>query len=316
MGKPLRSPGSLWPAAILLGLAAGLAHAAPPPPLDVVVLGSGGPGATGRASSSYIVRLDGMPRILVDAGSGAFVRLGEAQLPLDGLDVILLTHLHVDHAAELPGIIKARAVSAGHPITFQVYGPPGHPAHGDVPSFPSTTRFMDLLFGRAGAFAYLKDFAAPITFRVVNLPAYQAAPNLPAATALSAAGLDIRAVPGHHGDAPAVIYRIDHGGRSVVFSGDIDPAGLPALGAISQGADLLVFNCVVLDPPGSPAVLYELHSPPRDIGAVAEGAHVGRVLLSHLSPAVESHESEVSASIAAHYPGPVTYAHDGMRVIP
>jgi len=40
------------------------------------------------------------------------------------------------------------------------------------------------------------------------------------------------------------------------------------------------------------------------------------VLLSHLSPAVESHEDAVSASIATHYHGPVTYAHDGMRIVP
>ncbi|HTC16730.1 MAG TPA: MBL fold metallo-hydrolase, partial [Steroidobacteraceae bacterium] len=95
----------------------------PVAPLELIVLGSGGPGALGRASSSYLLLLDGKPRILVDAGSGAFVRLGEAQVSLQGLDTVLLTHLHVDHAAELPGIVKARAVSAGHPIHFDIYGP-------------------------------------------------------------------------------------------------------------------------------------------------------------------------------------------------
>src|ERR1700679_516819 len=34
--------------------------------LSLLVLGSGGPGATGRAGSGYIVSLDGRPRILVD----------------------------------------------------------------------------------------------------------------------------------------------------------------------------------------------------------------------------------------------------------
>ena len=36
--------------------------------LSLLVLGSGGPGATGRAGAGYIVSLDGEPRILVDAG--------------------------------------------------------------------------------------------------------------------------------------------------------------------------------------------------------------------------------------------------------
>src|SRR6266851_185843 len=70
------------------------------PPLELVVLGSGGPGATGRAGSSYLVLINGEPRILVDAGPGSFVRLGEAKLSLAKIDIVLLTHLHVDHASE------------------------------------------------------------------------------------------------------------------------------------------------------------------------------------------------------------------------
>src|SRR5436853_1530738 len=62
--------------------------------LELVVLGSGGPGATGRAGSCYAVLLDGKPRILVDAGPGSFVRAGEAKLALRQLDIVLLTHLH------------------------------------------------------------------------------------------------------------------------------------------------------------------------------------------------------------------------------
>src|SRR6202050_782877 len=100
-------------------------------PLELIVLGSGGPAALGRASSSYLVLLDGEPRVLVDAGPGSFVRAGEAHVSLERLDLVLLTHLHVDHAAELSGFVKARAVSSSHPIHFDVYGPAGQTAHGD-----------------------------------------------------------------------------------------------------------------------------------------------------------------------------------------
>ena len=58
----------------ILMLAAANSMAAPvAPPLEMVVLGSGGPGATGRASAGYMVLVDGAPRILVDAGPGTFV---------------------------------------------------------------------------------------------------------------------------------------------------------------------------------------------------------------------------------------------------
>src|SRR6202453_4782380 len=264
--------------------------------LELQVLGSGGPGAEGRASSSYVLLVDGTPRILVDSGPGSFARLGEAHIELGALDVVLLTHLHVDHAAELPGIVKARAVSPGHPIPFDVFGPGGPPAHGEVPSFPSTRRFIELLFGPDGAFAYLKDFAAPVSFTVTDLP--RTARTVGPEVIYEHDNLAIRALRGHHHDAPAVIYRIDVGGRSIVFSGDIDAQGLPALESIARGADLLVFDAVVLDPPGSPPFLFPPHSPPQAIGELAARDHIGRLLLSHLSPAVDKNRKAVSASIA------------------
>jgi ribonuclease BN (tRNA processing enzyme) len=286
-------------------------HAAP---LELIVLGSGGPAALGRASSSYLLLLDGEPRILVDAGSGSFVRLGEAHVSLDELDTVLLTHLHVDHAAELPGMIKARAVSAGQPIHFDVFGPTGRAADARGAAFPSTTQFMALVFGPAGAFAYLKDFAAPVSFTVTDLPPASSSPN--PSVVQRRAGLTISAVGGHHGDAPAIIYRVDFKGHSVVFSGDIDAQGLPALTRMARGADLLVFHAVVLDPPGSPQILYTLHTPPKALGILAGQCQVHAVLLSHLSPAVEAQQSAVVRSIRTHYQGTLTFATDGLRIQP
>lgn len=271
-----------------------------PPALELVVLGSGGPGAVGRAASSHLVLLDGKARILVDAGPGAFARVGEGKLSLAEADIVLLTHLHADHTSELPGLFKARAVSAGRPISFRVFGPGGHRP------YPSTEHFIDLLFGKRGAFAYLPDFAAPITLKATDVVAGAGIVK----TLVDADGLKISARAGHHGDAPAVIYRIDYKGRSLVFSGDIDAAGLPALTQMAHQADLLVFNSVVLDPPGSPQQLYALHSPPRVIGEVAAHAQVSRVLLAHISPAVERAQEEVLASIRNGYSGPVSLATD------
>ncbi|MDP9088014.1 MAG: MBL fold metallo-hydrolase [Pseudomonadota bacterium] len=286
----------------------------PPSSLEVLVLGSGGPGAAGRAASSYLVLVDEIPRILVDAGPGSFVRLGEAQASLADVGLVLLTHLHIDHAGELPGLFKARAVSSAGPIEFNVWGPAGSPGGGQNAYFPSTRDLMQLLFGPKGAHAYLRDFAAPMTIHAHDI---QTRPgNAEAREILKQGDVSITAIAGHHGDAPSVIYRIEHAGRSVTFSGDIDAAGLAALRRIARSTDLLVFNSVVLDPPGSAAVLYSLHTPPRSIGKLARDADVRGLLLSHISPAVEDNRDAVLQSVRETYAGTVTFARDGMRIRP
>jgi ribonuclease BN (tRNA processing enzyme) len=285
------------------------------PPLELIVLGSGGPGAGGRAASSYLLLIDGVPRIFVDAGPGSFARLGEAKVSLASTDIVLLTHLHIDHAGELPGLFKARAVSSSGPIVFDVWGPDGSREPRQGAYFPSTSRFLHLLFGPNGAFAYLKDFSAPITFHAHDIPTsigMNAAPH----EVFKQSALTVTAIAGHHADAPSVIYRIDDAGRSVTFSGDIDAQGVPNLTRIAKDTDLLVFNSVVLDPPDSPAILYTLHTPPRAIGEIAKKANVHGLLLSHLSPATEEKHDTVLKSIRQNFTGPVSMAADGMRLQP
>ena len=95
------------------------------PALEVVVLGSGGPRAFGRAGSSFILLVGGTPRILVDAGPGAFLRIGELELDLDKVDTVLLTHLHIDHSGDLPAFFNARGLTSDGPITYRIFGPDG-----------------------------------------------------------------------------------------------------------------------------------------------------------------------------------------------
>jgi ribonuclease BN (tRNA processing enzyme) len=302
--------------ALLLGMSTAWAAdtTQPASPLELVVLGSGGPGATGRAGAGYVLLVDGTPRILVDAGPGTFVRFGEARLPIKDLDIVLLTHLHVDHVGELPGMIKARAVSVRSNINFRVFGPGGSTSDTDddgqpAAHFPSTSHYIDLLFGKDGAFSYLHDFAGTVDFQVTDLSGGDAPRVI-----VDDNGLMISAITGHHRDAPSVIYRVDYKGKSVTFSGDIDAHGHAALSRIAKGSELLVFNAVVLDPPNSPAVLYTLHTSPADIGKIAGAARVASLLLSHLSPVIDGAQDAVTASIRNNYQGQLKFAVDGLKI--
>jgi ribonuclease BN (tRNA processing enzyme) len=273
--------------------------------LEVVVLGSGGPRPFGRGGSSYIVKIDGTPRILVDAGPGAFVRIGELGLDLDAVDTILLTHLHIDHSGDLAAFFNARGLTSDGPITYNIFGPDG------AGQFPKTSRFVDLLVGGGGAFAYQKTFGADEKFAVHDL-----AINLdsPQTKIVNEQGLVIEEIATHHGDCPSVAYRISYKGSTIVFSGDLDASALPNLVQLAKDADLLIFNCAVLDPPASPWQLYELHTPPKKIGEAAHQSAVKSLLLSHLAPDVLSAKEAVRKSIRVSYTGPIAFATDRLRV--
>ena len=76
--------------------------------LSLQVLGSGGPESGDKcASSGYVIWVDGKSRVLVDFGGGASLRFEEVGAKIEDLDVILLTHLHVDHTADLPALLKS-----------------------------------------------------------------------------------------------------------------------------------------------------------------------------------------------------------------
>jgi ribonuclease BN (tRNA processing enzyme) len=272
--------------------------------LQLLVLGSGGPRPFGRAGSSYVVIVDGSPRILIDAGPGAFLRIGELKVDLEKIDTILLTHLHIDHSGDLPGFFKARTLTASaSSIRFAVFGPDG------AGLFPSTTNFVNLLFAGKGAWAYQKTFGANEDIQAVNLPIKL---NSAQQTIVNKDGLRITSIATHHGDCPSVAYRVDYKTESIVFSGDMDVSALANLEHLAENCNLLVFNCAVLDPPDSPSQLYALHTPPGKIGEAAQAAGVKRLLLSHLAPDIEEARQQVLASIRRSYKGPVEFAQDKM----
>jgi hypothetical protein len=66
-----------------------------------------------------------------------------------------------------------------------------------------------------------------------------------------------------------------------VFAGDMDASALPNLVQLAKDANLLIFHCAVLDPPGSPSQLSDLHTPPKRIGEAARESGVKNLLLSH-----------------------------------
>lgn len=272
--------------------------------LALAVLGSGGPRSFGRAASSYVVFVDGSARILVDVGPGSFVRLGELGIDLRNLDLVLLTHLHIDHSGDLPGFVKSRDLTYDEPLQFRIFGPSGRGV------YPSTVDFVDRLFGDHGAFAYLKQFRNPIQLDATDLPVDQ---DAEVHEVFREGDLRITSIAVDHANVPAVAFRIEHSGHAVVISGDLASKN-DNLVHLAEGADLLVYDTAVLDPPGSPPPQYNLHTTPERIGEVAAKARIKSLLLSHIPPFVDKAKEEVRRSISQSYSGPTQFASDCLRI--
>lgn len=272
--------------------------------LDLIVLGSGGPRAAGRAAASYVIAIGGTPRYMIDAGSGSFTRLGESGLASDKLDTILLTHLHIDHAGDVADLVKSRDLLGKGPLRFRIVGPSGRGL------YPSTSTFVDRLLGPQGAFAYLSTFRNSLELETTDIAFdLERAPD----TIFNEDGVTISTAAVDHRDVPAVAYRIDYRGHSVAISGDL-ASMRGQIAALARGATVLVYDAAVLDPPGSPRELYELHTPPARIGEVASQAGVATLILSHIPPAVEADADAVLTSVRGAFRGRVMFAHDCLHL--
>ncbi len=266
------------------------------------MLGSGGPELEDqRASTSYLLWLDGRPRILIDSGGGSALQFGRSGAHVSQLDAILFTHLHIDHTADFPALIKSSYFEE-RKEPLAVYGPTGND------SFPPTTEFVADLFDRQhGAYRYLADFLAggdggyKLIVHDVSLPARAVR------TIFRAKDIAATATPVIHGGVPAVAWRVTLGGKNIVFSGDTngDNGNLEHL---AKDADLFVAHNAI--PEGATGVERQLHMPPSVIGRIANVAKVKSVVLSHRMLRTLGHEAQTREEIAKKFSGPVTFADD------
>jgi ribonuclease BN (tRNA processing enzyme) len=267
----------------------------------VQVLGSGGPELQDkRASSSYLVWQDGQARVLVDAGGGSALRFGESGAKMSQLDVILFTHFHIDHSADFPSLIfSSWFEERNRPLP--VYGPAGDN------EFPSTVDFVRAFFNsRSGIYRYLSVVLIPQEEGGYELQPHDVAGD-PSSVAFRGEHLSAYAARVIHGAVPALAWRVEIGGKSIVFSGDTNGEGADLV-QLAKDADLFIAHNAV--PEGATGVERRLHMPPSVIGQIAQEAHVKRLVLSHRMLRTLGKEEESQSEIRKNFSGPVTFAND------
>jgi len=270
--------------------------------LVLQVLGSGGPELQDkRASTSYLIWENGQARVLLDAGGGSALRFGESGAQMSQVDVFLFSHFHVDHSSDFPALIfSSWFEDRNRPLP--VYGPTGNKF------MPSTTEFVhDLFADPRGAWRYLSDLVQPGVEGGYQLQPHNVAISPFPVLVFHNPHLALYAVSVTHGAFPALAWRVEIGGKRIVFSGDTNGEGA-GLTQLASNADLFVAHNAV--PEGATGLERRLHMPPSVIGATAANAHVKELVLSHRMLRTLGKENETETEIKLRYSGPIAFAND------
>ena len=293
--------------------------AALPDGLSVALCGTGSPLPDPGRSGPCTAIIAGERLFVVDAGDGAARTLARMHLTPQRLTAVLLTHFHSDHIDGLGALALQRWAGSSASTQLPVYGPPGvervvagfNEAYTLDSGYRIAHHGPDIVppsgFGMAA-----RVFETPVTSAVI----------------FDDGGLKITAFRVNHTPVePAVGYRFDYKGRSVVVSGDT--ARSANLETVANGADVLVHEALA---PNLVGILQQsaaqsgrdklahifhdipgYHTTPSEAAASAKAAGVKALVLTHIVPAIPTPMLEPAFLNGAGkvFTGPFWIGHDG-----
>ena len=279
------------------------APTSPQPEMEIVLLGTGYPRPLpDRAGPSNAVVVSGS-YFVVDAGRAVVLRLSALYQPLPEIAAVLLTHLHSDHTSGLPDLFNTSWVM-GRKHALQLYGPRG------------TQEMADAL---------LKFYAADIHIRrdLVEQLAPEGAKIdvhiVEEGTVYKDADVTITAFNvDHHPVEPAFGYKFEHGGKTIVISGDTAPS--ENLLKFACGTDVLVHEVFMpghftsTDSSKVARRLVRYHTDAEQVGKVAAAAGVKKLVLTHIIPPKDGEKMRELA--AKNFKGEIIVGYDLLHVAP
>lgn len=178
-------------------------------------------GSGGRFNTCFHVESDG-GTFLIDCGASSLVALKRASVDRNAIDLILVTHFHLDHFGGVPFFILDAQLVAKRSRSLTIAGPPGLPDW-----------YNRLL---AAAFPGERKLPFELTLQEVKI----GVPN-------QIGGLAITPFQVRHDDraGPCLAYRIEVEGKIICYSGDTE--WTEALIEAARDADLFICECYTFD---------------------------------------------------------------------
>jgi ribonuclease Z len=260
--------------------------------LRVLLCGSSSPLPHPTRAATCVAVFAGGRFWVVDTGPGSWNNLALWRIPGQHIGAVLYTHFHSDHIAEL-GEFNLQTWVAGRGGPLRVFGPPGvdRVVDGFEQAYALDTRYRIAHHGAE----LLPEDASRMQPRPIAIPPGSSDP----VPVLAEDGVRITMFAVDHAPVvPAVGYRFDFGGRSVVVSGDtVAHAGVLEA---ARGADLLLHEAQanhMLAVIGETAAsmgrhriakimsdIPDYHTTPVEAAQLANAAGVGLLLFYHLTP--------------------------------
>jgi ribonuclease Z len=304
MNMTLQECRNLWLKLVfVLGVATAFAAAAHAQGLKVTLLGTGYPRPRiDRFGPSILVEA-GKEKLLFDCGRGAAQRLYQLKIPFAEVDALFLTHLHSDHVVGTPDLWLTGWIM-GRKAPLRVWGPAG------------TKQMMAHL---QEAYEFDIHIRRDVDEKLPAQGAEVTAKDIDQGIVYQHGTLKVTAFTVDHGPVkPALGYRIDFAGHSVVLSGDTRYS--ENLIRFSRGTDVLIHE--VLDPDAyrsadslfssaQKQIVIEHHTTPEQAGTVFTRVKPKLAVYSHIVP---GDAPDLIPHTRKTYSGPLEVGEDLMSI--
>lgn len=283
-----------------------------PDEMRVIACGSGMPmPRLKQAAACILIELGNGDKFIFDMGTGSMERLYALGIPLDFIDKVFLTHLHMDHMGDLPAFyIYGPQNNRSKPL--RIWGPGGggtRPEWGTKAALEHVEKTWAWMTGTLAGTIDTRSFSMEVTeydWSKVNNVIFEEN------------GVVIKSIPANHLEQ-AASFILEWNGMTLAFSGDTIPNKWWI--EHTQGVDFAIHECFLtpnlavekwgFSPEEAMNALTRVHATAALFGKVMAMTRPKHAVAYHFQNDADT-LPDVMAAVQQSYDGPVDYAQDFM----